>query len=113
VEPQGSSLRVPLTRVYVSYPKFMDRICGMTFGKQQEEFWAMPGHYAWSCQFSRDYAGHAYEFTGGEVTLRFDAPPSGGTVHLMFTQVRNEIHGEAIVSKQWLPRQLPLEVPAM
>jgi hypothetical protein len=111
VEPEGDRLRVPLTRVFVSYPKTMDHWCGLEVGEsQKDELWLMPGPHDVSCQFNRDFAGRLYQSTEGELKVRFNAPARGGTVHVVFSVVRNQIHGEAIVSERWEGRVFPLEV---
>lgn len=111
VAPRGNRLRVPLTRVFISFPKAMDRLCGLSLSLEEEEgFWLMPGPHAVSCMFLRDFAGHGSQSTEGELSVSFDAPQQGGTVHVLFSVVRNQVRGEAIVSERWEGRRFPLEV---
>jgi len=124
VWPKGSTLRVPLSRVFVLYnesARSMWPFCvyeGALGEVQKEkaddvlgkydEFWTLPGEHSVTCKFfgatsfAHDpSASVGTRFEGGELALHFDAPDHGGTVSLLFARDNAKIRGAVDVSPCW------------
>lgn len=108
--PVRALVRVPLTRVYLSYPPGIAANCFTCYDKYPvEETYVMPGSHRITFKFydSSRYPDGSELVRSGEANLDFDAPKLGGTVHAGCTVDGGQLRTAAATSEAWEARRVP------
>jgi len=105
---QGDVLRVPLTKVTVSYPPQMTPMCTYSWpdpGSSKDAVWVWPGPQFVSCSFIGRFADHGAGAVGtsstDEIKVAFEAPSEGGIAHISYFNTGALVEALSQVSPTW------------